>query len=105
MIPTMCMVQSGQVPQALRVQLDNEMDAFSKRAFNEAAAISWVDVPENSGFTGGVPSTSVLVSMRSNKKLVQSDRVELLKELCDLWMARTGKSMNEVVVSISDPIQ
>lgn len=103
MIPTMCMVQEGDISSDLQKTLANEMVGFSRKSFGEDPEFTWIEVPKRGGFTGGMPSTSVLVSMRANEKLAQAHRVELLKELCGLWMERASKSMNEVVVSISDP--
>ena len=103
MIPTTCMVQSGQIPADMQAQLREDMEGFSQRSFGAAPAINWIEVPENSGFTAGVPSTSILVSMQASEALETPRRIELLKELCDIWIERTGKSINEVVGVISDP--
>ena len=103
MIPTMCMVQEGDIASELQESLSSEIAGFTRSSFGEDPEITWIEVPQRGGFTGGLPSTSVLVSMRANEKLVQAHRVELLKELCELWMERAGKSIHEVVVSISDP--
>lgn len=103
MIPTMCMVQSGQVPADFQAQLREDMEGFARRSFGASPEIRWIEVPERSGFTAGLASTSILVSMQSSKPLEAPRRVELLKELCDIWIKRTGKSMNEVVCVISDP--
>lgn len=103
MIPTMCMVQAGQVPADLQAQLREDMEGFSQRSFGASPAISWIEVPERSGFTAGAPSTSILVSMQSTEPLETARRIELLKQLCDIWIERTGKSINEVVGVISDP--
>jgi hypothetical protein len=103
MVPTMCMVQAGQIPPGLQTQLRKDMEGFSQRSFGAPPSLTWIEVPENSGFTAGVPSTSILVSMQASEPLETPRRVELLKELCDIWIERTGKSINEVVGVISDP--
>lgn len=103
MIPTMCWVHSGQISDAMEASLREQMNAFSERVFGTAAGILWVTVPEKSGFTAAEPSTSVLVQMRSNRALEKPERVDMLNELCDMWMKATGKSMNEVITVIADP--
>ena len=104
MIPTRCMVQAGQISDATQVQLREDMKAFAKKSFGAEPFIHWVVVPENSGFTAGKPSTSVLVQMMSDRPLETRERAELLNELCDIWIKRTGKSIDEVVGVIADPL-
>ncbi|UTW56507.1 hypothetical protein [Kordiimonas sp. SCSIO 12610] len=103
MIPVMCLVQAGQVSSELEAQLKDDMTQFTSESFGSAAEVVWIEVPEKSGFTAGVPSTSILVSMQSPKKLETSERVPLLQKLCDVWLERTGLSINEVVGVIADP--
>ena len=103
MIPTMCLVQAGQVSAEQEARLRNEMESFAQRSFAASSTMNWVEVPKNSGFTAGQPSTSILVSMQSNRQLEKAERIELLKELCDLWIAHTGRSSDEVVGVIADP--
>ena len=103
MIQAMCLVQAGQVSEQQEARLRADMEDFSQRSFSTGAAINWIVVPENSGFTAGKPSTSILVSMLSNRPLDSAERTELLKELCDIWIAQTGRSMDEVVGVIRDP--
>lgn len=103
MILVMCVVQQGQMSAAVEDALKEEIDAFSRRAFQEPAEIDWIEVPEGSGFTAGRPSTSVIASMQSSRNLVQDERVALLKELCHICMIKTGRSSHDVVTSIRDP--
>ncbi len=103
MIPTRCMVQAGQIADSTEAQLREDMKAFAEKSFGSEPFIQWVVVPENSGFTAAKPSTSVIVQMMSNRPLKTPERIEMLKELCDIWIERTGKSMNEVVCAVADP--
>ena len=104
MIPCMCLVQKGQISAETEATLRAEMESFAQKNFGDSAEFNWMTVPENSGFTAGEPSTSVLVSMQSNRQLSKTDRTTLLAQLCDIWMTTADRSINEVVASISDPL-
>ena len=103
MINCTCLVQADQQPARREGTLTAALDAFSERAFGAPASINWVTVPAGNGFTAGEPSTSSIVSMTAPEPLDQTIRASLLGELCDLWMAETGCSINEIVAVISDP--
>lgn len=103
MTPVTCLVQAGQITPDLQATLRQDMVGFVSRSFGNQPEISWIEVPERSGFTAGEPSTAILVSMPANEPLETSRRIELLEELCDIWIERTGKSIDEVVGVISDP--
>ena len=103
MIRATCLVQENQISDEQESALRKDMEEFVQSSFYESAEINWIVVPKNSGFTAGVPSTSVIVSVRSNVILDKQRRVDLLKELCDIWMTETGLSINEVVGVITDP--
>lgn len=103
MVYASCLVQENQISEEQESVLRKEMEEFVQSSFGESVEINWIVVPKNSGFTAGVPSTSVIVSVRSNVILDKERRVSLLKELCDIWMTVTGLSTNEVVGTITDP--
>lgn len=103
MTETMCLVQHGQISGAQEERLRAETSAFAERHFGAPAQIDWITVPEGSGFTEGEPSTSVLVTMRSDRALSPSEREPLLCELGDIWRAHAARSPDEVVTVISDP--
>ncbi len=103
MINCMCLVQAGQIPADTQAALKLSINDFTQKAFDAPAEITWTEVPERSGFTCDAPSTSSIVSMRANTSLDQPRRVELLEELCDLWMEHTKCSLNEIVSVINDP--
>ncbi len=105
MIAVMCVAQAGQIPAEAAESLEAEISAFTHRSFDDAPAFSWVTVPESCGFTAGEPSTSMIVSARSNRPLPRDERAVLLKELCEICATETGKSVDELVLVISDPEQ
>lgn len=103
MIPVMCIVQEGQVTLEAESGLKTQINEFTQRAFSTPADIDWIVVPEGSGFTAVEPSSSVIASLHANRTLRQDERIALLRELGDICMAKTGRSANEIVISIRNP--
>lgn len=103
MITCNCIVQEGQVSPASETTLRSNLSAFAERAFGEPADINWRVIPERSGFTASKPSTSSIISMAANRLVPQPERAALLKEMCELWVRETGRTLDEVVGVISDP--
>ena len=99
-----CMVQAGQITSEQETALRAETSAFAERHFGSPSEINWVTVPEGSGYTAGKLSTSVIVSVRSDRPLPPSERVPLLKELEQIWTTHAGRSSDEVVSVIADPV-
>ena len=103
MIPCTCMVQAGQVADLSGAALQDRLQAFSQSAFGAPMKIRWVTIAQGNGFTAGVPSTSSIVSIEANAPLDQGRRETLMKEICDLWMATTECSLDEIVAVLTDP--
>ncbi|MBO9474730.1 hypothetical protein J7413_14365 [Shimia sp. R10_1] len=103
MIPIMCIVQDGQIPAQTETQLKTQIAEFAQRAFSAPAEIDWIVVPEGSGFTAAVPSTSIVASLHANRALPQDERISLLNELTEICTTLTGRSAHEVVTSIRNP--
>ncbi|MEL6824685.1 MAG: hypothetical protein AAFN91_00435 [Pseudomonadota bacterium] len=103
MIPCNCVVQAGQIPAETEATLRANISAFTERQFGAPAEISWLAIPERSGFTASQPSTSAIVSMRAPSPIEKADREALLRELCGIWTQETNCSLNEIVGVISDP--
>ena len=102
-IAVMCVAQEGQIPPDAAATLEAELTAFTERAFDAPAQVDWITVPDKCGFTAAQPSTSMIVSARANRDLPRGERATLLKDLCDLCIAETGKTADELVLVISDP--
>lgn len=98
-----CIVQAGQISAETQSALRANLDRFAQEKFGSAAEIGWVEIPSGSGYTAAKPSTSSIVSLAANEPLEQSARIDMLKELCDLWSAETGCSLDEIVGVINDP--
>lgn len=105
MITCTCIVQAGQIPAATEATLRANLNDFAERAFGEPADITWRAIPARSGFTAAKPSTSSIISMTASEPVPQPRRAALLKEMCELWVRETHRSLNEVVGVISDPQQ
>ena len=103
MVACNCIVQEGQIPAETEASLRASITEFAQRNFGEPAEINWTAIPKNSGFTAGKPSTSSIVSLRSNTPLPQHEREHMLQELCGIWTRATQTTMNEIVGVISDP--
>lgn len=103
MIPVMCLVQEGQIAPSVGEQLRSSLSALSQKTLGVDAAISWLEVKAGNGFTEAKPSTSSLVSMLANRPLAQAERVRIMQDICDVWMAATDCSINEIVAAVRDP--
>lgn len=103
MIPVMCVVQEGQISTEVEYALKSAINTFSQNVFDLPADIDWIEVAKGSGFTAAKPSTSMIASLYTYKVLEQSERISLLRELCNICMEKTGLSPNEVMTSIRTP--
>lgn len=104
MVMCNCIVQAGQISAESEAVLRSNLNAFSERYFGESAEISWMAIPERSGFTATKPSTSSIISMRAPSPIPQEDREGMLRELCGIWTSETKCSLDEVVGVLSDPV-
>ncbi|MEM6476256.1 MAG: hypothetical protein AAF687_08835 [Pseudomonadota bacterium] len=99
-----CMVQEGQISAEQEAALRSETSAFAQRHFGSPGEINWITVPKGNGYTAGELSTSVIVSVRSDRSLAPSDRIPLLHELEEIWRTHADRTPNEVVSVITDPV-
>ncbi len=98
-----CIVQAGQISGETQAALRTSLDQFALARFGSPAEIGWVEIAPGSGYTATHPSTSSIVSLAANEPVEQSERIAMLTELCDLWSAKTGCSLDEIVGVINDP--
>lgn len=103
MIPIMVLLQQGQVSDSAQAAFARGLNEFAQCNFGTDASIDLMIVPAGSGFTAAKPSTSVIVSMHSNRVLNPSEREPLIRELCELSVKHTGRTPYEVVAAIRDP--
>ena len=104
MTQCLCMVQEGQISGDQEATLRAETSAFAERHFGSPGQINWVTVPGGNGYTAGALSTSVIVSVTSDRSLAPSQRIALLHELEEIWRTHAEKTANEVVSVIRDPL-
>lgn len=97
------MVQEGQIPPDTKAILCSALNELATRNFGSAAEFHWIEVPRNSGFTAGKPSTSSLVSMQANRALDFDTRKAILTEMSKVWSETTGCSEFELLMSVRDP--
>jgi len=98
-----CMIQAGQIPDAVQAALAARLDAYTQQHFGSAADINWVQVAPGAAFTAGAPSTTSVVSISSPEPVEQSRRIELLDALCALWTEETRCNPDELVAVVADP--
>ena len=103
MIPVMCIVQEGQISPEAEHGMKAQISAFTQRAFSETADIDWIVVARGNGFTSAAPSTSVIASLHANRALAQSERLALITELGYICAAQSGRTLDEVFISVRDP--
>ena len=103
MINCTCFVQEGQAPDRQQSEMQTLLRDFASKSFGGDAQIAWVPVAQGNGFTEGKPSSSSVVSFTADAPLQPQRRESLLRELVELWTARTGCSVDEIVAVIADP--
>ena len=104
MIPILSFVQEGQLEPHLLSVLESGLSDICQSAFGAEAFIHWVEVKDGNGFSGAEPSKASLVRIQSNLNLAQEDRVQVMHQVCDLWIEKTGCSINEIVAAVGDPV-
>ncbi len=106
MITFTCNLQEGVIPDELRPTLTAELARISASVLDIPAAdvdVGYYFVRHGFGFRGGEVSTTSTVSGQLSEPLDQLTRVELLTQICDMWCAKTGCAVDEVIVSARDP--
>jgi hypothetical protein len=93
------LVQEGSLSPTQVSGLEAALGALTARFFDDEASFGWTSIPKGSGFTGGVPSTSALVSMGVPQTISTETRTALLNAICDVWMEHTNCSVNEIIAS------
>lgn len=94
-----CIVQDGQVDEPTVARLEEGLSGVVATFFEEEIEVNWTSVAKGSGFTGGVPSSSSLVSLSVLADIKQERRVELLDAICTMWSGVAGCHVNEVVAT------
>lgn len=97
MIDIQCIIQEGQTASSKTAVLEEGLSRIAREFFDVDVRFSWTTVASGSGFTGGKPSTSSLVSMPVPADIKQERRIELLSVICNMWSEATSCHVNDVV--------
>lgn len=100
-----CIIQEGQEPDRKVDALETGLRRISRDFFEQNAddvEIRWDRVGKGWAWTAGEPSTSSIVIRSVPVGYDDREREKLLKAICDLWVATTGCSINEVVAVAFD---
>ncbi len=100
-----CIVQRGQEPERQKDILAQGLKKIGQQMFGddpEETEIQWASYGEGYAWTAGEASTSSIVIRSVPVGLPNDKREQFLRSVCDLWIAETGCSMNEIVVTAWD---
>ncbi len=100
-----CTMQEGQIGEEMRAELAAGLQQISLEVLGEApddVPVSFSDIPAGFGFRGGAPSTTSLVRGSIVGGVTQEVREDFMRRICDMWMAVSGCTVDELVVSARD---
>ena len=100
-----CTMQEGQIGEQLRAELAAALQQITQDVLGETpedVPVSFSDIPSGFGFRGGEPSTTSLVRGSIVGGVTQDVREDLMRRICDRWMAISGCTVDELVVSARD---
>ena len=100
-----CIVQQGQEPERQKDILAEGLKKLGQRMFGddpEETEIQWITYGEGYAWTAGEPSTSSIVVRSVPVGLADDKREQFMRSVCDLWVAETGCSVNEIIASAFD---
>lgn len=100
----LCFVQEGQISPTRKADLQQMLYSFSETNFGYVPKMHWIEVAEGSGYTAGKPSKSSFVSLTAHKPLEQSQRAELLLQLCSAWAEKAGTDLDHILAVLADPM-
>ncbi len=100
-----CTIQEGMIPDALRPRLASELARITTDIIGgdpDAVAVHYIEIPYGFGFRGGHLSTTSAVRGEIPPGCDQDTRVQLMRQIQDMWMELTGCTTDELVVSARD---
>lgn len=105
MITYKCLV-NGAISQPVRERVVQGLQRINAQRFGIAAdqlKVEFTEVEKGMWFTGGKPSQASMVLGSVPLGTSQSQRVELMAEVCRLFSEVTGAPYNDVMVVAADP--
>ncbi len=100
-----CIVQEGQEPERRRDALAAGLKELGRRAFGddpERIQVQWIPIRRGFAWTAGEPSTSSIVIRSVPAGMPDAEREAFLRSVSDLWVEKTGCSIDEIVVTAVD---
>ena len=105
MISFNCIVQEGLIPPRLRPALKSALARISTSLLGgspDEVAVEFTEIRRGFGFRGGELSTTSMVRGLIPPGCRQEVRVDLMRQICDIWCATTGCAADELIVSARD---
>ena len=100
-----CIVQEGQEAERRQDALAAGLRKLGAEHFGDdpdALEIEWRVVRKGFGWTAGEPSTTSLIVRSVPEGWPGEQRETFMREICEMWSATTGCTINEVVVTTWD---
>ncbi|MDX1735495.1 MAG: hypothetical protein R3228_14065 [Halioglobus sp.] len=97
-------LQEGAQPDRLVREIESSIQSTYRRFFGKHWRLryTWFSLPPGQSFVAGEPSRTSTVQVAVPDGTDDEVRHAFMREVCDIWMARTGCSENEIVLSVPD---
>ena len=93
-----CLIQEGTISPEEMQSLERGVESIVEKHLSSGVNLSWVVMPEGSGWMGGEPSKSSLVLL-TTPDIEQAARVDLLAAVRDLWTETTKCTVHDIMIS------
>ncbi len=100
-----CIIQEGVIPDDLRPELVSGLTRVTTSVLGgspDDVEVEFTVMPHGYAFRGGEISTTSTVRGTIPPGCEQETRVQLMQQICDMWMGLTGCAVDELVVSARD---
>lgn len=95
-------VQAGVITNDQRIRLGELLPGVVAQHLDvepSTDTVVWNEIPKTYGYTAGTPSRSSIVRVDVPESIDQPSREALMQHLCDVWVAVTACTINEIVVN------
>ena len=96
-----CSAHSGSESIAKAKILEGELRQTYRRHFGPKTSLTcvWNEIPAGQAFIAGEPSRATGVLAPVPDEIEQRQRETFMRDICELWQAQTGCSINEIMVT------
>ena len=96
-----CSAHSGGESLAKAKTLEGELREIYRRHFGPKTSLTciWTEIPAGQAFIAGGPSRATGVLAPVPDEIEQRQRETFMRDICDIWQAQTGCSINEIMVT------